>query len=105
MAAFCWNSEHTFFLNAANGRRGFQTDVQIIPAVPDGSLKEKHQGNQKNTSKAQYYPPQKNVTIGSCSIQHISDEDTVAGGWVRDHDMGDGADNAPVLDDGGAGQE
>ena len=38
----------------------------------------------------------------SCCLQHILDEDTVAPCGVVDEDMGDGADEAAVLDDGAA---
>ena len=40
----------------------------------------------------------------ACRIQHVFDEDAVATGWVVDQDVGDGADQFSVLDDGGAGQ-
>ena len=39
------------------------------------------------------------------SIQHIFDEDAVAGGGVIDQDMVDGADELAVLDDGTAAHE
>ena len=38
-----------------------------------------------------------------CGIQHIFDEDAVAGCWIVDQDVGYGADETAVLDDGGAG--
>ena len=40
----------------------------------------------------------------SGSIQHVADEDAIPGSWIADHDMGDGTDEAAILDDGGAGQ-
>ena len=35
-------------------------------------------------------------------IEHVFDEDTVAGGGIVDEDMGDGADQLAVLDNGTA---
>ena len=36
-------------------------------------------------------------------FQHVFDEDAVAGGGVIDQDVGDGADEVSVLDNGRAG--
>ena len=38
-----------------------------------------------------------------CCVQHVFDEDAIAGGGVVDQDMGHGADELAVLDDGTAG--
>ena len=37
-----------------------------------------------------------------CSIQHIFDEDPVAGGWIVDQNMGNRAHQFAVLDNGTA---
>ena len=36
-------------------------------------------------------------------VQHVFDEDAIAGGGVVDEDVGDGADEFAVLNDGTAG--
>ena len=41
-----------------------------------------------------------NGAVSGGSIQHITDEDSIAGSGIADHDMGDGADGVAVLDDG-----
>ena len=40
--------------------------------------------------------------LGCRGVQHVFDENAVAGGGVVDEDMGDGTDEPAVLDDGGA---
>ena len=40
-----------------------------------------------------------------CRIQHIFNKDPVTLGWIVDEDMGHGADEFAVLNDGAAGQE
>ena len=39
----------------------------------------------------------------ACRIQHVFDKDPVTLGGVVDKDMGDGADEVAVLEDGRAG--
>ena len=39
----------------------------------------------------------------SCRVQHVFDEDAISGSGIVDEDVGDGADEFAVLDDGAAG--
>ena len=35
-------------------------------------------------------------------VEHVFNEDTISGSWIVDKDMGDGADQFAILDDGTA---
>ena len=41
----------------------------------------------------------------ACGGEHVFNKNTVAAGWVADHDVGDGADELAVLDDRRAAHE